>query len=135
MTGTLAGELYCFTERLKLEKHVESKAIDIVVLHDIRQKTYVPNTTVQSGTWLQDLLPKDIRYARILAFHYATEFVFGDSWENFELAVSELLHSIVTARDTIPARRPLVLLCHGLSGLLIEAVSLRSYASRGFVSY
>lgn len=134
-TGNLAGELYCLTKPVKLERVIESKAIDLVVLHDIRQTTNVPNTTIQSGTWLRDLLPKDIRCARIFAFHYDTEFVFGDSWENFELSVSELLCSIVAARSTVPARRPLVLLCHGLSGLLVEAVSQRSYVSRGLVSY
>lgn len=119
----LVGELYCLTKPPNPEKHVEAKAIDIVALHDIQQTTDVPWGTGQSGTWLRQLLPKDIRGARILTFHYATEFMFGGSWGNFETAVSELLRSIATARGTVAARRPLVLMCHGLSSLLVEAVS------------
>ncbi|RYP33056.1 hypothetical protein DL768_011109 [Monosporascus sp. mg162] len=123
--GNLVGELHCLTKPPNPEKHVEAKAIDIVALHDIQQTTDVPWGTGQSGTWLRQLLPKDIRGARILTFHYATEFVFGGGWENFETAVSELLRSIATARGTVAARRPLVLMCHGLSGLLVEAAVAR----------
>ncbi|KAF3058419.1 hypothetical protein GL218_05182 [Daldinia childiae] len=127
-SGNLVGELHCLTKPPNPEKHIEAKAIDIVALHDIRQTTDVPWGTGKSGTWLRQLLPKDIRGARIFTFCYNTEFVFGGGWENFETAVLELLRSIATARGTVPARRPLVLMCHGLSALLIEAVVARMLA-------
>ncbi|KAK8013137.1 NACHT and WD domain-containing protein [Apiospora marii] len=113
-----AGKLLCLTKQA-----VEAPTFDLVAVHGLQVSTYKPDT------WLTHLLPKRFPGSRVLLFRYNTQDVFAAPWEaGFEQSVSKLLNGIVAARDPLPAQRPLVFLCQGLGGLLVEAALNRVMA-------
>ncbi|KAJ0414211.1 hypothetical protein BJY00DRAFT_319044 [Aspergillus carlsbadensis] len=114
--------LVCLTKALKPEKHVEAKAIDIVAVHGLSAEPGVNIWQAVDGTlWLRDLIPKDIKGARVFAFHYNAQPLYAGQQDSLESTASTLLSAIAAARQDIPSTRPLVFICHGLGGLLVES--------------
>ncbi|KAK8006960.1 hypothetical protein PG989_000950 [Apiospora arundinis] len=105
------GKLCCLTKELP-----QTPAFDIVAVHGMQV------ATCKNDVWLTHILPKGFPGARVLSFRYNTPDVFTTRWdEGFEKSVSKLLDSLISARAPFPAQRPLVLICQGVGGLLVEA--------------
>jgi hypothetical protein len=116
--------LVCLTKALKPEKHVEAKAIDIVAVHGLSSEPGVNIWQAADGTvWLRDLIPKDIKAARVFTFDYDARSLFSGQQNSLESTAAILLSEVTAARQDVPPTRPLVIICHGLGGLLVESVS------------
>lgn len=117
------ARLICLTKAPSTGKHVEAKAIDIVAVHGLRGKTSATGSQV-GIQWLRDLAPKDIRGARVFAFEYDVQALFTGSREDLRGIANCLLEEILASRAQTPPARPLVFVCHGFGGLVVEEVSL-----------
>ncbi|KAI1120934.1 hypothetical protein F5Y10DRAFT_289119 [Nemania abortiva] len=111
----LPASLVCLTKAPNSAKHVEAKAIDIVAIHGLCGQS-------QNGTfeWLRDLVPKDIRASRVFAFNYDAPAIFTGSIEGLKSVANCLTKELNVIRSQTPPTRPLVFVCHGFGGLLIE---------------
>jgi hypothetical protein len=104
-------------------KHDETKAVDIVGVHSIRGPPSESWKAEDGSFWLNDLLPKDLKHARIFSFGFVHSDIISDPSKNFNYVVGILFNAIVDARSNVPSARPLILMCHGIGGLLVEGVS------------
>jgi hypothetical protein len=106
----------------KPDKHDESKAIDIVAVHGLTPwESYAG-----SAFWLRDFIAKDVRGARVFTFDYDSKAVWlcGTPLKNIQGVSRALLAEIAAIREGVPVARPLVLICHGFGGFIVESVSL-----------
>jgi hypothetical protein len=118
-----AASLTILTKASNPSKHVEAKAIDIVAVHDLHVPGNTPWVTGDGALWLRDFIPKDIRGARVFAFNYQTWDFLPGKWDEFANITKRLLDELKIVRDRLPESRPLVFICHGFGGLIVEAVS------------
>lgn len=103
-------------------KHDETKAIDIVAVHGLTPwESYAG-----PSFWLQDFIAKDIRGARVFTFDYDAKAVWlcGAPLKDIQGTSRILLAEIAAIRVEVPVTRPLVLICHGFGGFIVESVSL-----------
>lgn len=109
------------------KKHDEAKALDIIGIHSISEAK--PNETwktEEGAFWPKDFLPKDFKHARIFSFGFEPFDIFSDPSGGLFCIAGELFRAIVHVRTDVPSTRPLIIICHGLGGLLVEGVSLSS---------
>ncbi|KAL4786976.1 hypothetical protein BJX76DRAFT_50925 [Aspergillus varians] len=117
-----ATSMLCLTKAPNPAKHNEAKAVDLVAVHGLDTQAISSRWTTEDGTlWLRDLLPKDIRCARVLAFNYNAKEIFTGPTTGTDRVAHNLLTALVSTRKDIPSTRPLVFLCHGLGGFVVEA--------------
>jgi hypothetical protein len=115
--------LVCLTKAPKPEKLVEAKAIDIVAVHGLSAEPGVNIWQAADGTvWLRDLIPKDIKGARVFTFNYDARTLFSGQQNSLESTAAILLSEVTAARLDVPPARPLVFIGHGFGGLLVESV-------------
>ncbi|KAL2854560.1 hypothetical protein BJX68DRAFT_264460 [Aspergillus pseudodeflectus] len=96
-SGHLTG-LVCLTKPPNPEKHVEAKAIDIVAVHGLSSEPGANAWQAPDGTvWLRDLVPKDIKGARVFAFNYDAQALFSGQQGSLE-SVAQILLGEVTSR-------------------------------------
>lgn len=120
----LTAKLVRQTKIPKPDKHDEAKAIDIVAVHGLAPwESYS-----DSSFWLRDFIPKDIRGARVFTFYYDANAVWlcEAPLKGVQEASRALLTQISAIRGDVPATRPLVLICHGFGGFIVESVGLCS---------
>ncbi|KAF4151656.1 hypothetical protein CNMCM6069_003279 [Aspergillus lentulus] len=103
----------------KSSKDDETKAIDIVAVHGL---TPWESYTGRSF-WLRDFIAKDIRGARVFTFDYDVKAVWlcEAPLEGIQGATRALLAQIAAIREEVPSKRPLVLICHGFGGFIVES--------------
>lgn len=74
--------------------------------------------------WLRDLLPKNLRCARVLAFEYnanTTSLYGGRSGERIQQHAQTLIAEIQADRSLEGCpNRPLIFICHGLGGIVVK---------------
>ncbi|KAL4924371.1 uncharacterized protein BDV17DRAFT_295484 [Aspergillus undulatus] len=118
-------KLICLTKIPKPEKHDEAKAIDIVAVHGLTP--WESRSKSEDGSpslfWLRDFIPKDIRGARVLTFNYDVNALWncGELHGSLREASRVLLSELARVRESVPASRPLVYICHGFGGFIIES--------------
>jgi hypothetical protein len=122
--STQAASLTILTKAPNPSKHNEAKAIDIVAVHDLHIPGDTPWVVEDGSIWLRDFVPKDIRGARVFAFDWESSDFLPGKWDEFAHITKRLLDELKRVRDQVPESRPLVFICHGFGGLIVEAVSL-----------
>lgn len=118
----LTARLVCHTEPPKPDKHDETKAIDIIAVHGLTPW----ESFAGSPFWLYDFIAKDIRGARVFTLNYDAKAVwlYGAQLKSIQDASRALLIEIAAIREEAPLARPLVFICHGFGGFIVESVSL-----------
>lgn len=116
----LAARLVRQTKAPKPDKHDETKAIDIIAVHGLAPW----ESDAGSSPWLRDFIAKDIRGARVFTFNYDVQKVWfcAAPLEKVQSVSRSLLLEIAAIREGVPATRPLVLICHGFGGFIVESV-------------
>jgi hypothetical protein len=102
--------------------------ISIIAVHGVGEDSDTAWTDPETGiNWLQHLLPKHVRTARVLAYGYhATTSTFFDKGADLRLqmiAESFIQELVRTDRYWGPGqhrRNPIIFVCHGLGGLLVK---------------
>ncbi|CZR66049.1 uncharacterized protein PAC_15950 [Phialocephala subalpina] len=88
-------------------------------------------TDKKSGkNWLRDFLPSEIPYARILAFQYNANVVFGASSAGVEEQAINILHLLQLERKFISAR-PIIFIAHSLGGIIVKQALVTAYRGDG----
>lgn len=118
----LTARLLCHTKPPKPHKHDESKAIDIIAVHGLTPW----ESFAGSPFWLYDFIAEDIRGARVFTFNYDAKAVWlhRAPLKSIQDASMALLMKIAAIREEAPVARPLVFICHGFGGFIVEFVSL-----------
>lgn len=107
-----------------LSKHKEEDAVDIIAVHGLDQKV-LELKRQDDVQWLREFVPKDVKHSRILSFGYGVLPLLEDSSEGLRKIIQRLLEEVALIRRATPSARPLVFLCHGFGGILVQAVSNR----------
>lgn len=105
-----------------LSKHKEEDAVDIIAVHGLDQKV-LELKRQDDVQWLREFVPKDVKHSRILSFSYDVLLLLEDSSEGLRTITQRLIEEVALTRRDTPSTRPLVFLCHGFGGLLVQAVS------------
>jgi len=101
-------------------------AIDIVALHGLNghwEKTW--QATTRNGdqvVWLRDLLPQQIPHGRIMSFGYDSVLQFSKSVADIGTFAEQLLEDLISRRNGMAARRPIIFICHSLGGIVVKKV-------------
>ena len=100
----------------------EARAIDVVAVHGLTP--WASNT--DSFFWLRDFISKDVLGARVFTFNYDVKAVWfcGEPLKSMQDISRALLVEIAAVREQVPVTRPLVLICHGFGGFIVESVSV-----------
>jgi hypothetical protein len=101
-------------------------AIDIVALHGLNghwEKTW--QSSIRKGeqvVWLRDLLPQQIPHARIMSFGYDSVLQFSKSVADIGTFAEQLLEDLISRRNGLAAKRPIIFICHSLGGIVVKKV-------------
>ncbi|KAJ5758266.1 uncharacterized protein N7511_006960 [Penicillium nucicola] len=113
---------------MKILSDPPNAELDIIFVHGLtgnREKTW---THKKGVFWPQDLLAKDFPTVRIMTFGYevdiATLFTIASSNRVYDHGQS-LAYALVSERDGCSAR-PILLIAHGLGGLVCQQALIRS---------
>lgn len=104
----------------------KENAVDIIAIHGLnghREKTWTSKTT--GLNWLSDAscLPKDIPNARVSSFGYNSASYFSRGDSDVRDFASELLAAVRASRKSqVERRRPIIVVCHSLGGLVFKQV-------------
>jgi hypothetical protein len=121
--NNLTARLVCHTKPPQPDKRDgTTKAIDIIAVHGL----IAWESFAGSPFWLYDFIAKDIRGARVFTFNYDAKAVWfhGAPLKSIQDASRALLEEIAAIREEAPVARPLVFICHGFGGFIVESVSL-----------
>ncbi|OKP03797.1 hypothetical protein PENSUB_6806 [Penicillium subrubescens] len=121
----LTARLVCHTKPPQPDKRDgTTKAIDIIAVHGL----IAWESFAGSPFWLYDFIAKDIRGARVFTFNYDAKAVWfhGAPLKSIQDASRALLEEIAAIREEAPVARPLVFICHGFGGFIVES-SLDEY--------
>ena len=104
-----------------LHAHLSS----VVAVHGLEENLIEAWTDPETKIlWLRDLLPQDVKYARILTFGYnahATSFYGNGSADRIQQHAQTLIADLQADRSLEGcSARPIVFLCHGLGGILVK---------------
>ncbi|GES61332.1 hypothetical protein ATETN484_0005079200 [Aspergillus terreus] len=104
----------------------EARAIDIVAVHGLTPWV----SDADSFFWLRDFISKDVLGARVFTFNYDVKTVWfcGGPLKNFQEISRALLVEIATIREQVPVTRPLVFICHGFGGFIVESCLNNAFA-------
>ncbi|KAF2100842.1 hypothetical protein NA57DRAFT_36754 [Rhizodiscina lignyota] len=99
--------------------------VDIVAVHSLNEDSVEAWTDDATGiNWLQDLLPKQLKIARILTYGYdaSYETFFGaHAASNIQRIAHSFLQQLQADRRLEKAqKRPIIFICHGLGGVLVK---------------
>ena len=119
----MSATLVCLSKAPNTVKHNEMKVIDIVAVHGFSDQNTSVWKTPDGTDWLRDYVPKDIPTSRVFNFKYDPRTLFSGSKEEFEDVAGTLIDQILVVRKQAPSTRPLAFICHGIGGLVVEAVS------------
>ncbi|KAL4929723.1 uncharacterized protein BDV17DRAFT_290430 [Aspergillus undulatus] len=123
-TETLATGLRCLTKPPNPTKHNEEKAVDIVAVHGLDGSLDNGSWIAEKGIfWLRDLLPRDLRHARVFAFSYNARALFTGNPTLLESVANSLVTELALARRRTSSTRPLVFIGHGFGGFVVEAAT------------
>jgi hypothetical protein len=105
-----------------------AQVVDIVALHGLNghyRRTWTAETSDGVRVnWLQDLLPHHIPNARILSFGYNSGVQFSKSVSGISEFAEQLLEGLLARRQSEEERRrPVIIVCHSLGGLVFKQVS------------
>ncbi|RWA08425.1 hypothetical protein EKO27_g6700 [Xylaria grammica] len=112
--------------RGEFDKHPEGVGIvDIVAIHGLaghHESTWTAKG--RDGTlvnWLQDLLPKKVRNARIMSVSYNSGAQFSRYTSDVFVFAYQVLDRVIDARTTPQEMaRPIIFICHGLGGVIFK---------------
>lgn len=77
--------------------------------------------------WLKDLLPGQIPDARIMSYGYNSAVQFSKSMEGVGTFAEQLLEDLMSWRTSAAEKqRPMVFMCHSLSGIVFKQVWIPS---------
>ncbi|KAF2177493.1 hypothetical protein K469DRAFT_742537 [Zopfia rhizophila CBS 207.26] len=104
---------------------LRNRLVDIVAVHDVHDDSIEGWTEPETGiNWLRDLLPQDIRVARVLTYGYdaSVSAFFGDSAAlNIQRMAECLVQELYADRRFAGMKqRPIIFVCHGLGGVLVK---------------
>ncbi|RAH59880.1 hypothetical protein BO85DRAFT_518635 [Aspergillus piperis CBS 112811] len=106
--------------------------LDIVAVHGMNianRSDHAENTWTdqETGTnWLRDLLPSVVPYARILAYCYNANILFGASAAGIKEQADNLLLCLSNKRKAAPAR-PIIFITHSMGGILVKEAIATAY--------
>ncbi|KAH7012254.1 uncharacterized protein B0I36DRAFT_356326 [Microdochium trichocladiopsis] len=112
--------------------------VDIIAVHGINvwgNETHAENTWTHAETgvnWLRTLLPTLLPRARVLAFQYNANVVFGTSTAGVQQQAVNLLGCLSMARKDNPAR-PLIFIAHSMGGIIVKEALATAW--RGYNAY
>ncbi|KAK4457028.1 hypothetical protein QBC42DRAFT_189620 [Cladorrhinum samala] len=95
--------------------------LSIVAVHDVDAdclRTWSVGPETPGGMWLRDLLPQKLPQARVLIFSYGVTSPDG----TFEKQAEALARQLEFLRKTSPENTPIVMMGHGVGGLIIKQV-------------
>ncbi|KAL3475982.1 hypothetical protein BJX99DRAFT_270797 [Aspergillus californicus] len=104
----------------------------IVAVHGMNianRPDHAENTWTDQETdtnWLKDLLPSVIPYARILAYCYNANILFGASAAGIKEQADNLLLCLSNKRKAAPAR-PIIFITHSMGGILVKEAIATAY--------
>ncbi|KAL2831697.1 hypothetical protein BDW59DRAFT_181775 [Aspergillus cavernicola] len=114
--------------------------LDIVAVHGMNiqnQADHAENTWTDQETetnWLRDLLPEKIPYARILAYCYNANILFGASSAGIQEQARNLLLCLSGKRKATPAR-PIIFITHSMGGILVkDALAIAYHGDETYAS-
>ncbi|WEW55764.1 hypothetical protein PRK78_001197 [Emydomyces testavorans] len=113
------------SDQCEAERPDRSLLVDIIAVHDVNGNPIDTWTDPDSQIlWLRDLLPKDIKNARVLAYGYSaglTSFFGPDSVRKIKNHAHTLVKEIQEYRALEDcSQRPIIFICHGLGGMLVK---------------
>ncbi|TGJ83087.1 hypothetical protein E0Z10_g5673 [Xylaria hypoxylon] len=123
-----------------VDKHPEGVGIvDIVAIHGPSghdENTWT--TKRKDGTpvnWLQDLLPKHVRNARIMSISYTSGAQSSKYTSDVFVFVDQMLERVMGARTTSQEiARPIIFICHGLGGVIFKQVLNEAHENNRYAS-
>ena len=100
----------------------EEKSVDVVAVHGLQGDPFTTWESKDGGTWLEDILPKEVPSARIMTFGYDSIVAFSTTVSTIDDKARALLNYLSQKRLGLPAEssRPIVLIGHSLGGILIK---------------
>ncbi|KAI0418625.1 hypothetical protein F5X98DRAFT_373437 [Xylaria grammica] len=123
-----------------VDKHREGVGIvDIVAIHGLaghHESTWTAKG--RDGTlvnWLQDLLPKKVRNARIMSVSYNSGARFSRYTSDVFVFAYQVLDRVRDARTTPQEMaRPIIFICHGLGGVIFKQALNEAYENDLYAS-
>lgn len=120
-------ELNLLTRPPDPSKHNEKKAIDVIAIHGINGHSTFTWKAADDIVWIRDFLRKDVRGARVFTYSFDSQTIFARSQELLHKIAKDLLNEILEVRTNVPPSRPLIFICHGMGGLIVEEVGISLY--------
>ncbi|KAL2130461.1 hypothetical protein VTI74DRAFT_6372 [Chaetomium olivicolor] len=99
--------------------------VDIILVHGINiwgNESHAENTWTHDETgvnWPRELLPERLPDARVLAFQYNANVVFGTSTAGIHEQAINLLGCLRTNREE-NAARPIIFIAHSMGGIIVK---------------
>ena len=106
----------------ELSKNGERKTVDVVAVHGLQGDAYMTWKHDNGSMWLQDFLPADIPFARIMTFGYDSTIAFSKSAAKIEDKALELLNRLSLKRSVAGGGTsiPIVFVCHSFGGIVVK---------------
>ncbi|KAK2590746.1 hypothetical protein QQS21_011558 [Conoideocrella luteorostrata] len=106
----------------------DNAAVDIIAVTGLAGHAFESwKSRGYQDMWLRDFLPESIPNARILTYGYDTKLPGSQSNASIVELSRRLLESIKTTRDAARQIRPLILIGHGLGGLVVKQALVQAF--------
>ena len=117
---------------IELTSDGEEKSVDVVAVHGLHGDPFTTWESKDGGTWLEDILPKEVPSARIMTFGYDSAVAFSNSVAKLEHHALALLNDLSSKRKEIQrsASRPIVFIGHSLGGIVIKKALILAHDRR-----
>ena len=116
----------------ELTSNGEEKSVDVVAVHGLQGDPFTTWESKDGGTWLEDILPGKVPFARIMTFGYDSTVAFTNSVAKIEHHALALLNDLSSNRKEVQgtASRPIVFLGHSLGGIVIKKALILAHDRR-----
>jgi hypothetical protein len=97
--------------------------VDVVAVHGLGGHAFKTWEHEDGPLWMEDFLPDDVPFARILTFGYDSTVAFSKSVARIEDTALKLLNGLYTERENdkaVQVNRPIVFVCHSMGGIVVK---------------